>query len=123
MDGKVGLAGDSNVWILFLLPEKLPLLFADPGKTMSKGLALGKGHFHLSLMSTIHVPLMSVTPAQSAVSSISQRGPKSHMSSKETRAVAVVCCVPKRCQNHTGFSLWSCTLPALPFIVLVDSML
>lgn len=70
----------------------LPPFFPDPRKTMSKGLELDKGHFHLSLMNTYQRPLKSVAPAQSARTSVSQGGPMSHMSAEEIRAVTGLLC-------------------------------
>lgn len=68
----------------------LPPFFMDPGKTMSKGLELGKGHFHLSLMNTYQVPPEICGSCSNAVTLVSQRGPKSHVSTEEIRAVATV---------------------------------
>lgn len=105
-DGKVGLArrlqfsdSFSTAWklgVIILLP-----FFTDHRENTSKGLALGKGNFHLSLMSTCQGLLKSVVPAQNDDFSLTEGPNVTHISCKEIGATAMVYCISEGCPNHS----------------------
>lgn len=118
--GKVGLVrrlqfsdSFSDAWklgVIILLP-----FFTDQRENTSKGLELGKGNFHLSLMTTCQGLLKSVVPAQNDDFSLTEGPNVTRISWKEIGATVMVYCVSERCPNHP------LPLPALLFITGVNS--
>lgn len=124
---KSGIGGDCNLQTLSLLPDtpgvnNLAPILLWLWKDHKQRAGAGQMSFSSQPKDAYQRPLKSAVPAQSAVTSVYWRGAKSHLSTKEIRAIVVVYCVAKRCQNSPLALRVVFRFTCSVFIVSVDSV-